>query len=385
MGRRVTSTRKRRPTTEDDRPPAIRIDEQLQRPTKPIPEGKSTHDLFLAADNIATLKKTDGEKGDSADVEAAAPPKEEVSKELEELFNLARDIFQVYFTTDDSGTDLSKMKQTKKKGILAKINGTMPYLTAYLKKLQLPKPVVDTILFTEASFRGIAQVRRYLLLSSWNNKLCSLLDQTQHFCCTTLLSGVLPKQSPIWTAHLDRHVRPIHSSGRAWHHCRRCWKSVSHNMLPLFVKILLTSTHYILLSHRAGMLMGFDKSFLSCGLFGYNSFLVGLALATFYSPEKHGDYYWPVAIGSIIFAYFSSVLFVMLGKILSPYKTPPFTLPFNISTIFFLLAMGGMNNVDMAPVRPPELPSYETEPVSALTAKAYFAGTIRGNVYVGRP
>ena len=112
------------------------------------------------------MKKTDGEKGDSADVEAAAPPKEEVSKELEELFNLARDIFQVYFTTDDSGTDLSKMKQTKKKGILAKINGTMPYLTAYLKKLQLPKPVVDTILFTEASFRGIAQVRRYLLLSS---------------------------------------------------------------------------------------------------------------------------------------------------------------------------------------------------------------------------
>ena len=27
----------------------------------------------------------------------------------------------------------------------------------------------------------------------------------------------------------------------------------------------------------AGLLMGFDKSFLSCGLFGYNSFLVGLA------------------------------------------------------------------------------------------------------------
>ena len=119
----------------------------------------------MAADNIATLKKTDGEKDDTEDVEAAAPPKE-ISKELEELFNLAHDIFQVYFTTDDSGTDLSKMKQTKKKGILTKINGTMPYLTAYLKKLQLPRPVVDTILFTEASFRGIAQVRRHLLLSS---------------------------------------------------------------------------------------------------------------------------------------------------------------------------------------------------------------------------
>lgn len=73
-----------------------------------------------------------------------------------------------------------------------------------------------------------------------------------------------------------------------------------------------------------------------------------------------------------------SVLFVMLGKILSPYKTPPFTLPFNIATIFFLLAMGGMHNVDMAPVRQPQLPSYDVEPVSALTAKAFFAGSIRG-------
>ena len=41
------------------------------------------------------------------------------------------------------------------------------------------------------------------------------------------------------------------------------------------------------------------------GLFGYNSFLVGLAIATFYSPEVHSGYYWPVMIGVIVFAYFS--------------------------------------------------------------------------------
>ena len=51
--------------------------------------------------------------------------------------------------------------------------------------------------------------------------------------------------------------------------------------------------------------MGFDPSLLSCGLLGYNSFLVGLALATFYSPEKHEGYYWPVLVGAIVFAYFS--------------------------------------------------------------------------------
>ena len=76
-----------------------------------------------------------------------------------------------------------------------------------------------------------------------------------------------------------------------------------------------------------------------------------------------------------------SVLFVMLGKLLSPYKTPPFTLPFNISTILFLLAMGGMNNVAMAPVREPELPSYEVENVTGLTARAFFAGSIRGESF----
>lgn len=73
-----------------------------------------------------------------------------------------------------------------------------------------------------------------------------------------------------------------------------------------------------------------------------------------------------------------SVLFVMLGKILSPYKTPPFTLPFNISTIIFLLALAEMNNIDMGPVRLPELPNYDKTEVSFLTARAFFAGSVRG-------
>lgn len=123
------------------------------------------------------------------------------------------------------------------------------------------------------------------------------------------------------------------------------------------------------------VLMGFDHGLLSCGLFGYNSFLVGLALSTFYGPDT---YYWAVVVGSIIMALFSSVLFVMLGKILAPYKTPPFTLPFNIATISFLLAMGNMNNVDMMPVRTPELPSYEVQELSGITARMFFAGAIRG-------
>ncbi|EED88444.1 urea transporter, partial [Thalassiosira pseudonana CCMP1335] len=153
-------------------------------------------------------------------------------------------------------------------------------------------------------------------------------------------------------------------------------------LIAMFIQSTRVAVHGVIAlvaGNLAGVLMGFDKSFLSCGLFGYNSFLVGLALATFYSGEKHTDYYWPVVIGAIVFACFSSILFVMLGKILSPYKTPPFTLPFNISTVAFLLATGSMNNVDMASVREPSLPSYEVSlDIESLTARAFFAGSIRG-------
>lgn len=77
----------------------------------------------------------------------------------------------------------------------------------------------------------------------------------------------------------------------------------------------------IIIGNLSGLLMGFDKSFLSCGLFGYDSFLVGLAISTFDAAgSMHLGYNWSAAIGVIISSYFSSVLFVMLGKILSPYK-----------------------------------------------------------------
>ena len=88
-------------------------------------------------------------------------PKEEggtTSKAWMDMCDLAHDVFDVYFTTDDVCTDSSKVKQHNKKRLHTTINGTMPYFTAYLKKMRLPKWMVNILLFTEASFRGIAQV-----------------------------------------------------------------------------------------------------------------------------------------------------------------------------------------------------------------------------------
>ena len=45
----------------------------------------------------------------------------------------------------EDGSSIDKKKQRKKKGLHTRVNGTMPYLTAYLKKLQLPSTVVNVI------------------------------------------------------------------------------------------------------------------------------------------------------------------------------------------------------------------------------------------------
>jgi urea transporter len=51
-------------------------------------------------------------------------------------------------------------------------------------------------------------------------------------------------------------------------------------LIAMFVQSSRVAVHgiiAIICGNLSGLFMGFDKSFLSCGLFGYNSFLVGLA------------------------------------------------------------------------------------------------------------
>lgn len=128
------------------------------RPLTALPKKQSSHALFFGTDDVASLKKKDG-VAEEPDIEAIEKTEEKhTSKDWKEVRDLARDVFQVYFSLDDSGVDTSKMKKQENNRILIKINGTMPSLPTYLGKLKLPKAIVDVILFIEASFRGIAQV-----------------------------------------------------------------------------------------------------------------------------------------------------------------------------------------------------------------------------------
>lgn len=152
-------------------------------------------------------------------------------------------------------------------------------------------------------------------------------------------------------------------------------------LIGLFVQSASVAVHGVIAvvsGNLLALLLGFDKGLIEAGLFGYNAVLVGLAVGTF-SPEPFGA---AALVASVLFGGFSSIVFVSLGKILVPYKSPPLTLPFNIATILFFLAVPEMFRVNYGSVRDPSLPNYSYTPqdntVDKITARAFFAGMIRG-------
>ena len=180
--------------------------------SKPLEtRSQSTHAIFFGTDDVGTLKKDD----DAAVLDGGVKEESDMSKaakddeQTQDLRALAQDVFGVYFTTDDIG--MGTTKKQKKQSIFSKINGTMPWLPVCINGLPLPASVTATLLFIEASLRGIAQV------FFQNNPLSGVL----------ILAGMF-----------------VQSSRVAVHGC-----------LALVV------------GNLTGILMGFDKSFVSCGMY----------------------------------------------------------------------------------------------------------------------
>jgi urea transporter len=232
-----------------------------------------------------------------------------------------RDIFGVYFEGCYAADSLSEHKKDKPLIIsfFRSINGTMPWLQPFIEKRLRYS---NLFLFIDTCLRGIAQV--YFQ----NNPLSGLF----------ILAGLFLQSSRV----------------------------AMHGLLAVVGGNLFAFA------------FGFDKGLIRSGLFGYNAVLVGLALATFDSPTQHTGYYTPTVIASIVFASFSSVLFVMMGKLLVPYKSPPLTFPFNIATLVFLLATADMGRVSFDPVRDPALPDYGSAITGHISGVDFFKGVVRG-------
>ena len=75
----------------------------------------------------------------------------------------------------------------------------------------------------------------------------------------------------------------------------------------------------------------------------------------------------------------SAVLFVALGRVLVPYKVPPFTLPFNIALFICLLASAGSQRLQTVPVRTPSFPPVVSGgDVELPTGMVFFEAIFRG-------
>mmetsp|Transcript_19288 Transcript_19288/g.29707 ORF Transcript_19288/g.29707 Transcript_19288/m.29707 type:complete len:783 (-) Transcript_19288:203-2551(-) len=244
------------------------------------------------------------------------------------ISNDIRDLFGVYFEQNSSVARKDEMttisKPLYRTSRLDAITATMPWLRGYIKRKVGNRYLCNIFLFTDLCLRGIGQV--YFQ----NNPVSGLL----------ILIGMYLQSTRVAT----------------------------HGIIALVS------------GNLAALLVGFDQSLVNGGLFGYNAFLVGLALATFYSGEEHSGYYWPVILGTVFFSSFTSILFVMMGKILVPYKSPPLTLPFNVATMMFLVAVANMSRVDMDPVRTPSLPNYSgiAGDDTNISIKEFFCGAVRG-------
>ena len=233
-------------------------------------------------------------------------------------------IFEVYFEGHTHFEERQREEYDSRfRRLLRSINGTMPWIQEYILE---GMPCAKFFLFVDACLRGIGQV------VFMNNPLVGLL----------ILAGLFLQSTRV----------------------------AVHGLIGVLSGTLIA---YVL---------GFDTGLKRSGLFGYNSLLTGLAMATFFSASKNHGYDAAVAINTIVFSCFSSIVFVFLGKILVPYKSPPFTLPFNISVIMYLLSTAYSTRVNTGAVREPSLPDYYTydnENIdTTITAAGFFAGSVRG-------
>jgi len=148
-------------------------------------------------------------------------------------------------------------------------------------------------------------------------------------------------------------------------------------LIGLFVQSIAVATYGtlgLITGNIVAVILGFDRGLVSSGLFGYNSVLCGLAIGTF-----HGEYDLSPIFATICVSILSVIFFVVMAKLLSPYKSPPLTLPFNVATHMFLIGVSLMRNVSMTPVVEPALPEFnDASDQDLIGPREFFFGTLRG-------
>jgi urea transporter len=117
----------------------------------------------------------------------------------------------------------------------------------------------------------------------------------------------------------------------------------------------------VIASTLAGIALGFDRGAIHAGLYGFNGVLVGLGLALFLDPP------WDalVIVWIIVLSALSSVLMGALAAVFGgAWGVPPFTLPFNITTLLFLVTALNIAFGRLSALVEPALPAVNGPDVS---------------------
>ena len=104
----------------------------------------------------------------------------------------------------------------------------------------------------------------------------------------------------------------------------------------------------------AAILLRVDRNATQSGLFGYNGCLAGLGAATFLAAAA--DWSAGLLVISLLLGALTTVLNLSLGNLLVPtFRTPPFTLAFNIVNWTFILAAAKFTHFQQASFLAPAL------------------------------
>lgn len=133
-------------------------------------------------------------------------------------------------------------------------------------------------------------------------------------------------------------------------------------------------------STLTALLFKADKGMIKAGLFGFNGALIGIALVIFTSstfttghvPNLHTWLY------IVLCAAFTSVILPAFGALLGPHKVPGLTMPFVLSTWFFLGALLQYSTIDVSNALMPTSPMDFKGPTPTYTWLTWFHGTFLG-------
>ena len=150
------------------------------------------------------------------------------------------------------------------------------------------------------------------------------------------------------------------------------WGAIRHGTPVLAVGAIVA----LLISTITAYLLRADAASLRQGLFGFNGFLVGVAVPSYLGNTAS---MWVLLV---VGAAVSTVVMLAISSIMKTWGVPALTFPFVLTTWFVLLSAYSFGHTHISGVVPPALAKEQVIGEAALTAPAAFEAWLRGPAQV---